>query len=151
MSQLQVAVEGWSQADLGDVWALVADANTYPKWGPWTDGGYRPPSTGPSSDAQVQWFRYGRRTVSVEKILTVEAPTRLVYTVTEGLPVQNYRAEITLSATEPKGTAIRWQATWDNTLMGRLVRRKLAKVYVEVMDALVRAADQCGARRLEYR
>jgi hypothetical protein len=89
----------------------------------------------------VQWFRYGRRTVSVEKIVTVEAPTRLVYTVTEGLPVKNYRAEITVSSAQPKGTAIRWEATWDNTFMGKMVRRKLEKVCIEVMDALVRAAE----------
>jgi uncharacterized protein YndB with AHSA1/START domain len=142
MSQLQVAAEGRTQADPGDVWALIADANTYAQWGPWNDGGYRPPAAGPSREGQVQWFRYGRRTVSVEKVLTVEAPVRLVYTVTEGLPVQNYRAEVTLSPAVPKGTFIRWEATWDNTLMGKVVRRKLEKVYVEVMDALVRAADQ---------
>jgi uncharacterized protein YndB with AHSA1/START domain len=142
MSQLQVAAEGRTQANPGDVWALVADANSYPKWGPWSDGGYRPSAAGPSREGQVQWFRYGRRTVSVEKVLTVEAPTRLVYTVSDGLPVRNYRAEITLSSTEPTGTSIRWKATWDDTFMGRLVRRKLEKVYVEVMNALVHAADQ---------
>ncbi len=142
MSQLQVEVEGTTRANPDAVWALVADANTYPKWGPWNDGGYRPPAEGPSHKGSVQWFRYGRRTVSVEETLEVEAPRRFVYTVAEGLPVKNYRAEVTLAPTPSGGTSIWWAATWDSTLMGKLVRRKLQKVYVEVVDALVAAADQ---------
>jgi uncharacterized protein YndB with AHSA1/START domain len=145
MSQLQVEAEGTTSADCEAVWSLVADANSYPRWGPWDDGGYRPPSAGPSRKGQVQWFRYGRRTVSVEKILEVEAPRRLVYTVVEGLPVKNYRAEVALTPTSSNGTAIRWAASWDNTFMGRLVRRKLQKVYVEVIGALVAAADKQSA------
>ncbi len=140
MGQLQVEAEGTTSASPGAVWALVADANSYPHWGPWNEGGYRPPAVGPSRKGSVQWFRYGRRTVSVEEILEVEAPRRLVYTVVEGLPVKNYRAEVTLTPTPSDGTSIRWAATWDSTLMGKLVRRKLQKVYVEVVDALVAAS-----------
>ena len=146
MSQLEVAAEATTSAGPETVWSLVADANSYPRWGPWNDGGYRPPSAGPSRKDQVQWFRYGRRTVSVEKLLEVQAPNRLVYTVVEGLPVKNYRAEVTLTPTPSKGTSIRWAATWDKTPLGRLVRRKLQKVYVEVIDALVAAAVQHEAR-----
>jgi uncharacterized protein YndB with AHSA1/START domain len=142
MSQLQVEAEGTTGADPETVWSLVADANRYPRWGPWNDGGYRPPAPGPSQRGQIQWFRYGWRTVSVEEILEVEEPRRLAYTVVEGLPVKNYRAEVTLSPTSGKGTTICWKATWDKTLLGRLVRRKLQKVYIEVMTALIAASEQ---------
>jgi uncharacterized protein YndB with AHSA1/START domain len=123
----------------------VSDANTYAKWGPWNAGGYRPPSAGPSRKGSIQWFRYGRRTTSVEEILEVQEPRRLVYRVVSGLPVKNYRAEVTLTPTPSGGTSIRWAATWDKTFLGRIVRRKLQQIYPEVVTALVAAADRQDA------
>ena len=141
MSRLSVNAEGTTRADPEIVWSLVADANTYAQWGPWNDGGYRPPVAGPSRVGSIQWFRYGRRTTSVEQILEVEQPRRVVYQVVSGLPVKNYRAEVTLTPTPSSGTSIRWAATWDNTFLGRIVQRKLQQVYPEVVNALVAAAD----------
>lgn len=145
MSQLRVEAEGTTRADPEIVWSLVADANTYSRWGPWNDGGYRPPTAGPSRRGSVQWFRYGRRTTTVEEILEVEEPCRVVYTVVSGLPVKNYRAEVTLTPAPSGGTSIRWAATWDNTFGGRIVRRKLRQIYPEVVNALVTAADHQNA------
>jgi uncharacterized protein YndB with AHSA1/START domain len=142
MGQLRVEADGTTSADAETVWSLIADANTYPDWGPWNDGGYRPPSAGPSRPGSVQWFRYGRRTRSVEQVLEVERPRRLVYTLLEGIPVKNYRAEVTLTPTPANGTTINWAATWDDTLLGRLVRHKLRQVYPTILGALVTAADQ---------
>jgi uncharacterized protein YndB with AHSA1/START domain len=142
MGELHVEAEGTTLAEVGTVWALVADANTYAQWGPWSDGGYDPPAKGPSRAGSVQWFRFGRRTTSVEKILEVDPPKRIVYTVERGIPVKNYRAEIILTPNVPSGTSIRWAANWDNTVMGRLVHGKLRAVYRQVMDALVAAADR---------
>ena len=68
-------------------------------------------------------------------------PSKIVYTVVRGVPVKNYRAEVTLTPNLPHGTSIRWAATWDKTLMGRLVHRKLQAVYRQVVDALVAATD----------
>lgn len=145
MSRLRVEAEGTTSADPQTVWSLVADANTYPQWGPWNAGGYQPPEAGPSREGSVQWFRYGRRTTSVEEILEAEPPRRLVYTVVRGLPVKNYRAEVTMTPAPSGATSIRWMATWDNTFAGRLVRRRLQHVYAQVMSALVAAADQRAA------
>ena len=147
MSQLSVEAMGTTRADPRTVWSLVSDANTYPRWGPWNDGGYRPPAAGPSRKGSVQWFRYGRRTTSVEEILEVEEPSRVAYKVVSGLPVKNYRAEVTLTATPSGGTSIRWTATWDNSFLGKVVRHKLQQIYPEVVDALVAAADQQEASR----
>jgi uncharacterized protein YndB with AHSA1/START domain len=141
MGRLHVEAEGTTHAPVDAVWTLVSDANTYAKWGPWNDGGYEPPATGPTRPGSVQWFRFGRRTRSVEKVLEVVVPSRIVYTVVRGIPVRNYRAEVTLAPIVPTGTSIRWAATWDDTLMGRLVHRKLQTVYRQVMDALVAATD----------
>jgi uncharacterized protein YndB with AHSA1/START domain len=141
VSQLSVEAEGTTRAGPEVVWSLVSNANTYKDWGPWNDGGYRPPAAGPTRKGSVQWFRYGRRTTSVEEILEVEEPRRVVYKVVSGLPVKNYRAEVTLTPTPSGGVSIRWAATWDNTLLGKVVRRSLRKIYPEVVGALVAAAD----------
>jgi uncharacterized protein YndB with AHSA1/START domain len=137
MGQSHVEAEGTTPAPVDAVWALVSDANTYATWGPWNGGGYDPPADGPSRAGFVQWFRFGRRTTSVERILEVDAPSRIVYTVVRGLPVKDYRAEVTLTPNVTGGTSIRWEATWENTLMGRLVQRKLRTVYRQVVEALV--------------
>jgi len=142
MSQLSVEAEGTTRAGPEVVWSLVANANTFPQWGPWNDGGYRPPSAGPSQVGSVQWFRYGRRTTSVERILEIDELRRVAYTVVSGIPVKNYRAEVTLTPTSSGGTSIRWAASWDKTLLGSLVRRQLLRVYPEIVAALVAAADQ---------
>jgi len=141
MKQLQVEAEGATSAPPEVVWSLVADANQYSRWGPWSDGGYEPPSKGPSQKGSVQWFRFGRRTKSVEEILEVEEPHRLVYTVIRGIPVKNYRAEVTLTPTIPTGTSVRWTATWDKTFMGWMVHRKLMQIYPVIVSALVASAD----------
>ena len=144
MSQLRVEAEGITSADPEAVWSLVADANGYPSWGPWNDGGYQPAAEGPSRKGSVQWFRYGRHT-TVEEILEVDEPRRLVYTVLSGMPVRNYRAEVTLTPAAPKGTSVRWTATWDGTFMGRMVHRRLQQIYRQVMTDLVAAADHKDA------
>ena len=144
MSQLRVEAEGITSADPEAVWSLVADANGYPSWGPWNDGGYQPAAEGPSRKGSVQWFRYGRHT-TVEEILEVDEPRRLVYTVLRGMPVRNYRAELTLTPAAPKGTTVRWTATWDGTFMGRMVHRRLQQIYRQVMTDLVAAADHKDA------
>ena len=141
MGRLLVEAEGTTRAGVETVWALVSDANTYAKWGPWIDGGYDPSGNGPSQPGSIQWFQFGRRTTSVEEILEVDAPSTIVYTVLRGIPVKNYRAEITLAPNALGGTSIRWTATWDTTMAGRLVHRKLQAVYRQVVQALVVAAD----------
>ncbi len=138
MGTLSVAARTTVRADPPAVWALLADANAYPRWGPWSEGGYRPAADGPSEPGRIQWFRHGR-TVSVEEVLEVEAPNRLTYRVVSGIPMRNYRAEVTLTA-EDGGTTVDWRATFDRTLVGRLVQRRLQAVYDEVVTALAAAA-----------
>ncbi len=103
MSRLHIEAEGTAQATPEAVWALVSDATRYPEFGPWSAGGYRRPGEeserGPGA---VQWLRsshraYLRYATSVEQILAAEEGRLLAYTVIGGIPVRNYRAEVTLT------------------------------------------------------
>jgi Polyketide cyclase / dehydrase and lipid transport len=76
----------------------------------------------------------------VEEVLAVEPGRRLAYTVLRGIPVRNYRAEVTLTRS-PEGTVIRWGASWDRTIMGRLVYRPLRNLYPVIVAGLVQAAE----------
>lgn len=140
MSQLHVEAERTASATPAAVWALISDADTYADWGPWDAGGYESGAgDGLRGPGAVRWFRAGR-TKTIEKVLEAEEPKRLVYTVIKGIPVRNYRAEVTLTPTD-SGTHVRWAATWDKTLGGRLVHRALKKFYPDMVAGLVSAAE----------
>src|ERR1700688_2527 len=141
MTQLHVEAEGLDRAAPESVWALIADANTYSQWGPWSASGYeRPGDESEHGVGAVRWFRY-RRTTSVARVLEIEEGRDAVYTVVRGMPVRNYRAEVSVMPT-PVGTRIRWAAAWDTTLVGRIVRHKLRTVYPDVVAHLVAAGDK---------
>jgi uncharacterized protein YndB with AHSA1/START domain len=147
MSRLHVEAEGTARATPEVIWALVSDATQYPQWGPWSAAGYkRPGDASPRGPGAVQWLRSSRRSylrhvTSIERILEVDEGRRLSYTVIGGIPVRNYLAEITLTPTAD-GTRVRWTASWDDTLSGRVVLRGLRAFYPEMMADLVAAAER---------
>src|SRR5215470_527355 len=96
MAQLHVQAEGVAQAAPEAVWELVADAGSYHQWGPWSASGYQNPCDHADGPGVIRWMRYGR-TTTVEKVLDAEKARRLAYTVVKGIPVRNYRAEVTLT------------------------------------------------------
>ena len=149
MGKLHVEAEQTTRATPEIVWALVSDAMTYPRWGPWREAGYQSRGdTSPRGPGAVYWLRSSRRyglryPVSVEKILDAEQGRHLAYAVIDGIPVRNYRADITLEPA-PGGTRIRWAASWDRTLAGRLVHRSLRKVYPRIVADLAAAAEKAA-------
>jgi uncharacterized protein YndB with AHSA1/START domain len=151
VTQLHVEAEATAKARPETVWALVSDATRYPSWGPWSDGHYeKKGGASPRGVGAVQVLRsaqryMGRHTTSVERILEFEEGQRLAYTVIRGIPVRNYRAEVTLIPADD-GTRIRWAATWDNTLLGRMAWRGLRTFYPEMMAGLVAAAERGAAQ-----
>jgi len=134
-------IKGCGGAAPEAVWELVANAGTYSEWGPWSASGYENlGDQAPDAAGVIRWMRYGR-TTTVEKVVESQPARRLVYTVVKGIPVRNYRAEVTLSQ-EGEGTHIRWSASWDRTLPGRIVHRRLRSVYPEVVGRLISAAER---------
>ena len=147
MSKLHVEAEQIAQASPRTVWALISDATTYPQWGPWRKAEYSSPGdSSPHGLGAVYWLessrRYGLRyTVSVERIVDFQEGRSLAYTVVKGIPVRNYRADITLTPAAG-GTRIHWAASWDRTLAGRLVHRSLRVMYPQIVAGLAAAAEK---------
>jgi len=152
MAQLHVEAEATTKASPGTVWGLVSDATMYPSWGPWSDGRYQKNGDAtPHGVGAIQTLRsaqryLGRYTTSVERILEVEDGRRLAYMVIRGMPVRNYRGEVTLTPAGD-GTHIRWTADWDNTMLGRVAWRGLRTFFPEMMTGLVAAAERDDAQR----
>ena len=147
MSKLHVEAEQIAQASPRTVWALISDATTYPQWGPWRKAEYTSPGdSSPHGLGAVYWLessqRYGlRHPVSVERIIDFQEGRSLAYTVVKGIPVRNYRADITLTPAAG-GTRIHWAASWDQTLAGRLVHRSLRVMYPQIVAGLAAAAEK---------
>lgn len=147
MGKLHVEAEQVAAAPAGTVWALVSDATKYPGWGPWTDAGYRSPGAdSPRGPGAVYWLRSARsygpvRVVMVEQVLEADEGRQLAYTVLGGLPVRNYRGEITLTPV-PGGTRIHWAGSWDQTLRGQMVYRPLRALYPQIVASLAAAAER---------
>ena len=147
MDRLHVEGEASTRATPETVWALVSDARRYPEWGPWSAAGFRTPGPdGGPAVGSVHWVRssarnFGRHVTSVERIVEFEPGRHLAYEVVGGMPVRNYRADVTLTP-EAGGTHITWAATFDSTVLGRLVWRQLRLFYPEVVASLATAADR---------
>jgi hypothetical protein len=141
MARLHVEAKGVTRAAPEAVWELVGDVSRYCEWGPWDAAGYQSLAGHAPDDAGViRWLRYGR-TTTVERVLESEPGKRMVYTAVKGIPVRNYRAEVTLTP-DGAGTRIHWSADWDRTLGGRIVHRRLRSVYPDVVARLIAAADR---------
>ena len=139
--RLNVRADATTSATPQTLWALLADATSYARWGPWNASGYEEPNS--RGKGARRWMRYGRKT-TVERILELDENRRIAYSVERGIPVRNYRAEVTLAPT-PDGTHVVWSAEWDRTLLGRAVHWKLRTLYPEVMAKLVAAAEAADA------
>src|SRR5260370_34834065 len=146
MRRVEAAAEQTADVAPEVVWSLLSDVMVYAQVVPWRTSGYRSEGDAAANGkGAVYWLegskRYGfRYPVSVEEILDVEPGKRLAYTVLRGIPVRNYRAEVTLTPS-PDGTLIRWGASWDRTLLGRLVYRPLRNLYPITVTGLVQAAE----------
>jgi uncharacterized protein YndB with AHSA1/START domain len=144
MTQLHVEAEGTTRAAPGAIWALLADVESYCRWGPWSTACYESKGDGPAGGVgAVRRLRLGRTTV-IEKVEEVDPPRRLVYGVVKGMPVRNYRAEVRITPTG-EGARVHWSASWDRTLAGRLVHRQLRSLYPQVVQGLIAAAETPGA------
>jgi hypothetical protein len=147
MNQLHVEADGTARADPATVWALISDATCYPEWGPWSAAEYqRPGDASPRGVGALYWLRSSRRAyfryvTTVEKILETDEERHLAYSVIGGIPVRNYRADVTLTPVAD-GTHIRWAATWDDTTRGRIVYRGLRTFYPQMLAELVAAAEE---------
>ena len=119
------------------VFALLADATSWPRWagpviahGSWERQG-DPPRGGVGAIRKLgRWPQFGR-----EEIVAYEPPTHHAYTILSGQPVRNYRADVRLTP-DGAGTLIRWGATFDPVVPG--TGRLLSAMYRRIIGSFAR-------------
>jgi len=114
VQEIDIRVE--SSAPTSRVYDLIADVSTWPQW-----AGF----DGAVADGDLRRFCMdGRR--SVERVTALER-NRYAYELVSGLPLRNYRAEVTFTPNRDGGTDIRWHSTFNAKLpgTGSAIRRRL--------------------------
>ena len=128
----QIDERAWSAADPDTVYELLANGSTWPVWSPLDSFELRDEGEGaPEGLNAVRVFRTGR-TTSIERLVELRPGKRLSYVLLEGLPLNNYRADIDLEPLDG-GTSIRWHSTFDpkragtgwiyRFVLGKFIRR----------------------------
>jgi hypothetical protein len=78
-----------------------------------------------------------------ERVTVLEPPSRFGYELLSGLPIRDYRAEVTLAPAADGGTDIRWRSTFAALIPGTgwMMRRRLGRFIAETAQGLARAAE----------
>jgi uncharacterized protein YndB with AHSA1/START domain len=129
------------------VWPLLADIRGWPDWSPndrvelVREGDPAPDGVG----AERLLFT-GRITVR-EEITVFEPGERLGYRLLSGLPMRDYRADITLTPRdEGRVTDVRWTARWRTQppVPGFVMRAAMGRVLGRFTAALAERAEKAG-------
>ena len=131
-----------STAPCEAVWALLADARGWSRWAPFRTSVLEREGT-PIPDGVGALRRFGNGlVVSREEVVVFDPPRRLVYELRSGLPLRDYRAEVTLTA-DGAGTEITWRSRFRPLVpgTGRLFRAFLQRFITDVARRLARHAE----------
>jgi uncharacterized protein YndB with AHSA1/START domain len=141
-----IEVHATSQAPVEAVWELVADVETWSRWGAWDESELERPASGadPRGVGAYRRFRTGR-TRNQEEVVGFDPPHALAYEVRKSdVPVRDYHADVTLSERPEGGTEITWRSTYRSRLpgVGGYVQRRLTAFIDDSARRLAAAAQQ---------
>jgi hypothetical protein len=143
MAQQVIDETVMTKADPASVYALLADGSTWPEWSPIDSFELLTPGDGtPEGLGAVRLFTTGRHK-SRELVVTCEPGKAFAYELQAGLPLQDYRAVITLLP-GGGGTTINWRSTFRAKVPGTggIYRRELGKFIRKTVEGLAAAADR---------
>jgi uncharacterized protein YndB with AHSA1/START domain len=124
------------------VFRLLVDGSTWPDWSPLGSFELVEPGDGsPEGVGAVRIFRTGRHSTR-ERVVEVQPTTRFSYELVSGMAIRDYRAEVTLWATEG-GTVIRWRSTFRAKVpgTGAIYQKALGSFIGKTVDGLAAKAS----------
>lgn len=102
-----------SDAPVEEVWALLSDASAWKDWAAFTVSELeRTGEPEPDGVGAIRRFGFPVYT-SREQVLEFDPPRHLAYTLLAGIPLRNYRADVTLTPGVGGGTDIEWVSRFE--------------------------------------
>ena len=143
MSHHELEFERTTTAAPEVVWRWLADAASWKEWTALTDTRLvRDGAPTPDGVGAIRHFgRAGGS--SLEEVVVFDPPRHLAYVLIRGLPIVNYRADVTL-APDGAGTRIHWHSRFDTKYPGTGVpmRAFLRRFLGGTADRLVARAER---------
>jgi uncharacterized protein YndB with AHSA1/START domain len=143
-----IQVQVTSEAPVEAVWELVADVETWCRWGAFDESELERPgsSSDPRGVGALRRFRTGR-VRNQEEVVRFEPPHAFAYEVRESdVPVRDYRADVILAERPGGGSTITWRSTfrarWPG--VGGYVQRRLTSFIDDTARRLAAAAQESG-------
>jgi hypothetical protein len=131
-----------STASPAAIWPLLADTTTWSDWGDWSEAELlREGTPAPGGVHSVKRLKHFPVT-TVEEVTVFEPERRLGYELRSGMPLNNYRAEVTLTPADG-GTEIRWRSQFEPKVPGTggIYRRALSRFMADAVKRLAAAAE----------
>jgi hypothetical protein len=116
---------------------------TWSDWGEWQTTEYeRQGDPPPHGVGAIRRFKRGP-VVTREEVVLFEPQSRFAYTLLSGIPVRDYRADVTLTDSGDGGTNIHWESKFDVKIPGTafVFRPLVRRVIGDVARQLAAAAD----------
>ena len=135
-------------ATVDTVFSLLADVQSWPRWGPFSATSPRAHVDEPGLAHDI---RLGRHRLRVT-VTSPDSPYWLRYRLTHGPVRARHTADVTLSPTADGGTDLLWRATPTGHLPGTAHRRAAAleAAVTELTAQLASAAEDPATTRIEW-
>jgi uncharacterized protein YndB with AHSA1/START domain len=149
MKHKTIHTEAQSDAPPSEVWRLLADVTTWTDWAGFHEAAYeREAPADRHGVGAIRRFRIGPLR-SLEHVLEFVPEQRFVYDYQGTLPIQDYRAVVSLRPTSSGGTHITWHSTFRGRfpLAGSLVKVLLAQSLSMTATRLADAAAVASVPR----
>ncbi|MFN8053121.1 MAG: SRPBCC family protein [Acidimicrobiales bacterium] len=133
------------EAPLDTVWDMIADARSYSSWAVMGSSTLEREGS-PTPDGVGAIRNFGTGTImSREEVVAFDPPTHLGYRLLSGLPIENYRADVTLTSLGDRRTRVMWVGTYESKgFVGAVMRRFLTFVLGDFVRRLAKHAPKRG-------
>jgi uncharacterized protein YndB with AHSA1/START domain len=130
------------------VFSVLAETEGYPAWSDFNEASLeREGHDERQGVGAIRRLRSGRFRPSTEEVVAFEPDEHLSYVLLDGLPLRDYRADVTLTETVGGGTTLRWASRFRPARRGTgwMYRVLLALALRRLVRDLAREAERQAA------